>query len=170
MQLKDKYAIVYGGAGAVGSAVARAFAREGATVFLAGRTLAGVEAVARDIGGTAEAAEVDALDERAIEKHLNSIIGEVGRIDISFNAVGIRNTKLQGVALSDLDADQFSLPIATYTKAYFLTSRLAARPDQAEVRCHHDGHVQSFPGGHPDDGRGRSCDERCGGSHSRIVG
>ena len=127
MQLKDKYAIVYGGAGAVGSAVARAFAREGATVFLAGRTLAGVEAVARDIGGTAEAEEVDALDERAIEKHLNSTIDKVGRIDISFNAVGIRNTKLQGVALSDLDADQFSLPIATYTKSYFLTSRQAAR-------------------------------------------
>jgi NAD(P)-dependent dehydrogenase (short-subunit alcohol dehydrogenase family) len=127
VQLKDKYAIVYGGAGAVGSAVAKAFAREGATVFLAGRTLAGVEAVARDIGGTAEADEVDALDERAIEKHLNSIIDKVGRIDISFNAVGIRNTKLQGVALSDLDADQFSLPIATYTKSYFLTSRLAAR-------------------------------------------
>ena len=61
MQLKGKYAIVYGGAGAVGSAVARAFAREGATVFLAGRTIAGVEAIARDIGGTTEAAEVDAL-------------------------------------------------------------------------------------------------------------
>lgn len=94
MQLKSKYAIVYGGAGAVGSAVARAFAREGATVFLAGRTIAGVEAVARDIGGTTEAAEVDALDERAIEKHLKSVIDKVGRIDISFNAVGIPNTKL----------------------------------------------------------------------------
>jgi NAD(P)-dependent dehydrogenase (short-subunit alcohol dehydrogenase family) len=127
VQLKDKYAIVYGGAGAVGSAVARAFAREGATVFLAGRTLTKVEAVARDIGGTAEAAEVDALDEGAIEKHLKSVIGKVGRIDISFNAVGIPNTKLQGVALSDLDVEQFSLPIATYTKSYFLTSRLAAR-------------------------------------------
>lgn len=127
MQLKGKYAIVYGGAGAVGSAVARAFAREGATVFLAGRTIGGVEAVARDIGGTTEAAEVDALDERAIEKHLKSVIDKVGRIDISFNAVGIPNTKLQGVALSDLDVEQFSLPIATYTRSYFLTSRLAAR-------------------------------------------
>jgi NAD(P)-dependent dehydrogenase (short-subunit alcohol dehydrogenase family) len=127
VQLKGKYAIVYGGAGAVGSAVARAFVREGATVFLAGRTIAGVEAIARDIGGTIEAAEVDALDERAIEKHLKSVIDKVGRVDISFNAVGIPNTKLQGVALSDLDVKQFSLPIATYTKSYFLTSRLAAR-------------------------------------------
>lgn len=125
--LKNKYAVIYGAAGAVGSAVARAFAREGATVFLTGRTLAKVEATASDIGGTAEAAEVDAFDERAIEQHLKSIIDRVGRIDISFNAVGIRNTKLQGVALSDLDVEQFSLPIATYTRSYFLTSRLAAR-------------------------------------------
>jgi NAD(P)-dependent dehydrogenase (short-subunit alcohol dehydrogenase family) len=125
--LKNKYAVIYGAAGAVGSAVARAFAREGATVFLTGRTLAKVEATASDIDGTAEAAEVDAFDERAIEQHLKSIIDRVGRIDISFNAVGIRNTKLQGVALSDLDVEQFSLPIATYTRSYFLTSRLAAR-------------------------------------------
>jgi NAD(P)-dependent dehydrogenase (short-subunit alcohol dehydrogenase family) len=127
VQLKDKYAIVYGAAGAVGSAVARAFVREGATVFLAGRTLTKVEAVATDIGGAAEAAEVDALDERAIENHLKSMIDRVGRIDISFNAVGIPNTTLQGVALSDLDIEQFSLPIATYTRSYFLTSRHAAR-------------------------------------------
>jgi len=115
VQLKDKYAIVHGGAGAVGSAVARAFVREGVTVFLAGRPLAGVETVARDIGETTEAAEVDVLDEGVIQKHLNSIIDKVGRIDISFNAVGTRNTTQQGVALSDLDANQFSLPIATYT-------------------------------------------------------
>ncbi|WP_050478224.1 SDR family NAD(P)-dependent oxidoreductase [Herbaspirillum rhizosphaerae] len=127
MQLKDKYAIVYGAAGAVGSSVARAFARAGATVFLTGRTLAKVQAVATEIGGAAEAAEVDALDEHAIERHLKSVVDKVGRVDISFNAVGIRNTTLQGTALSNLDIEQFSLPIATYTKSYFLTSRLAAR-------------------------------------------
>jgi NAD(P)-dependent dehydrogenase (short-subunit alcohol dehydrogenase family) len=127
MKLEGKYAIIYGAAGAVGSAVARAFVREGATVFLTGRTLSGVEAVAKEIGGKVEAAEVDALDGGAIDRHLSSVIDRVGRVDISFNAVGIRNTKLQGVALTELDEDQFSLPIATYTKSYFLTSRLAAR-------------------------------------------
>lgn len=127
MQLKDKYVIVYGAAGAVGSAVARAFSRAGATVFLTGRNLAGVQAVATGIGGKAEAAEVDALDEQSIEAHLKSVIDRVGRVDVSFNAVGIRNTTLQGVALSNLDIEQFSLPIATYTRSYFLTSRVAAR-------------------------------------------
>jgi NAD(P)-dependent dehydrogenase (short-subunit alcohol dehydrogenase family) len=46
MLLEHKNAIVYGGGGSVGGAVARTFAREGAKVFLAGRTLARVEAVA----------------------------------------------------------------------------------------------------------------------------
>jgi NADP-dependent 3-hydroxy acid dehydrogenase YdfG len=80
---------------------------------MTGRTLAKVESVATDLGSAAEAAEVDALDERAIEMHLKSVIDRVGRIDISFNAVGIPNTKLQGVALSDLDVDRFSLPPRT---------------------------------------------------------
>ena len=64
--LKDKTAIVYGGGGAIGSAAARAFAREGARAHLAGRTRARLEAAARDIetiGGVAEIAELDALDE-----------------------------------------------------------------------------------------------------------
>ena len=51
MMLKDKVAVIYGAAGGIGGAVARAFAREGATVFLTGRTLAPVEVVAKDIGG-----------------------------------------------------------------------------------------------------------------------
>ncbi len=45
--LEHKNAIVYGGGGSVGGAVSRTFAREGASVFLAGRTLARVEAVAQ---------------------------------------------------------------------------------------------------------------------------
>src|ERR1700686_3434430 len=102
MMLKNKVAVIYGAGGAVGSAVARAFARQGAKLFLTGRHRAPVEAVAKEVasaGGPAEAAEIDALDERAIENHLKSMINRVGRIDISFNAVGIPNTTLQGVPL-----------------------------------------------------------------------
>jgi NAD(P)-dependent dehydrogenase (short-subunit alcohol dehydrogenase family) len=130
MILKDKVAVIYGAGGAIGSAVARAFAREGAKVFLTGRLRAPVEAVARDIvsaGGSAEAAEVDALDERAVDKHLEAVIHVAGRVDISFNAVGIPNTKIVGVPLVELAVEQFSLPIASYITSYFLTARLAAR-------------------------------------------
>jgi NAD(P)-dependent dehydrogenase (short-subunit alcohol dehydrogenase family) len=130
MMLKNKVAVIYGAGGAVGSAVARAFAREGAKLFLTGRHRKPIEAVANEVnsaGGSAEAAEVDALDEQAVDRHLQSVIDKAGRVDISFNAVGIPNTKIQGVPLVELDVEQFSLPIATYARSYFLTARLAAR-------------------------------------------
>jgi NAD(P)-dependent dehydrogenase (short-subunit alcohol dehydrogenase family) len=129
MMLQDKVAVVYGAGGAIGSAVARAFASEGAKLFLTWRHLAPVEAVAKDVvaaGGSAEAAEVDALDEQAIDQHLQSVTDKAGHLDISFNAVGIPNPKIR-VPLVELDVEQFSLPIVTYTRSYFLTARLAAR-------------------------------------------
>jgi len=130
MLLRDKVAVIYGAGGAIGGAVARAFAREGATLFLTGRRLAPVEEVAKDIvaaGGSAEAAEVDALDEQAIDRHLQSVTDTAGHLDISLNAVGVPDTELLGVPLVELEVERFSLPIAAYTRSYFLTARLAAR-------------------------------------------
>jgi NAD(P)-dependent dehydrogenase (short-subunit alcohol dehydrogenase family) len=130
MMLKDKVAVIYGAGGGVGGAVARAFALEGANLFLTGRQLAPVEVVTKEVvsaGGSAEAAEVDALDEQAVEEHLQSVIDKTGRVDISFNAVGIPNATILGLPLIELDVEQFSLPITSYTRSYFLTARLAAR-------------------------------------------
>ena len=128
--LNNKVAVVYGAGGGTGGAVARAFASEGAKVFLTGRSLAPVEVVAEDIvsaGGSTEAAEVDAIDEQAVDGHLQYVIDRAGRVDISFNAVGIANAEIVGVPLVELDVEQFSLPLTTYTTSYFLTARLAAR-------------------------------------------
>lgn len=128
--LDDKVAVVYGAGGAIGSAVARAFATEGARVFLTGRLAAPVEAVAREImaaGGVASATQVDALDEQAIDGHLDAVIASAGRVDVSFNAVGIPDADILGVALVDLDVERFARPIAAYTRSYFLTARLGAR-------------------------------------------
>jgi NAD(P)-dependent dehydrogenase (short-subunit alcohol dehydrogenase family) len=130
MLLQDKVAVIHGAGGGIGSAVARAFSAEGARVFLAGRRLAPVEALAAEIaaaGGSAEAAEVDALDERSVDEHLGSVVDTAGRVDISLDAVGIPNADILGVPLIDLDATRFSLPLTTYTTTYFLTARLAAR-------------------------------------------
>jgi NAD(P)-dependent dehydrogenase (short-subunit alcohol dehydrogenase family) len=130
MILKDRVAVIYGAGGAIGGAVARAFAAEGARTFLTGRHLAPVEAVAHDIvanGGAAEAAAVDALDEQAVDAHLQSVIDNAGRVDVSFNAVGISDPGILGVPLAELGVDQFSLPIAAYATSYFLTARLAAK-------------------------------------------
>lgn len=128
--LKGKVAVIYGGGGSIGGAVARAFAREGAALFLAGRRRAPVEAVVVDVvsaGGSAEAAEVDALDERAVDAHMQSVADKAGRVDIAFNAVGMPGTGILGVPLVQLGVEQFSLPITTYATSYFLIARAAAR-------------------------------------------
>jgi NAD(P)-dependent dehydrogenase (short-subunit alcohol dehydrogenase family) len=130
MMLKNKVAVIYGAGGAIGGAVARAFASEGARVFLTGRTMASVEAVANDIvskGQCAEAAGVDALDEEAVGKHLQFVIERAGRVDISFNAVSVPCKNVLGVPLVEMDAERFCLPITAYAKSYFLTACLAAR-------------------------------------------
>jgi len=137
--LKDKVAVIHGGAGAIGSAVARAFAQEGAQVFVTGRRPAAVEDVAASIraaGGAAHAAEVDALDEQAVDGHLRAVVDQAGRVDIAFNAAGFSNAQTLGVPLLELDLARFAAPITDYTRSYFLTARLAARymlPNKAGV-------------------------------------
>jgi NAD(P)-dependent dehydrogenase (short-subunit alcohol dehydrogenase family) len=125
MLLEGKNAVIYGAGGSIGGAVAKAFAREGARVFLAGRTQATLDAVADDIraaGGTAETAEVDALDEASVDAHADAI---EGGIDISFNVIGLND--VQGTPLADMAVADFMAPVETALRSYFLTSRAAAR-------------------------------------------
>lgn len=130
MLLEHKNAIVYGASGAIGGAVAHAFAAEGARVFLAGRTGATLETVAEKIrasGGMAEAATVDVLDEDAVEAHAAAVVQEAGSLDISFNATSLPQTGIQGTSIVNLPTAGFDLPMTTYPKANFLTARAAAR-------------------------------------------
>lgn len=128
MLLKNKIAVIYGGGGAIGGAVARAFAREGARVFLAGRTLSKLEAVARDIsaaGGAAEAAQVDALDGRAVDKHADAVAAKAGGIDVALNAVGFLH--VQGPPFAELSFEDYAHPITAYARTNFLTAKAVAR-------------------------------------------
>ena len=131
MQLNKKNAVIYGAGGAIGSTVAKAFAKEGAKVFLTGRNLASVAATAKEIvaaGGAAEAAQVDALDEGAVEEHIAAMVKKAGTIDISFNAIGpIPQPGTQGIPIAQLSVESFTAPITAYMRSYFLTARAAAR-------------------------------------------
>jgi len=130
MLLKDKVAIVYG-AGAIGGAVARAFLREGATVYLADHHDPSAKNVAgdmRNVGGKLETAEVDALDKDAVDRFVDSVVTKSGRVDISFCAVSTHVAGgEQGLRLSELTYEDFSLPIIDYTKSQFLTANAASR-------------------------------------------
>jgi NAD(P)-dependent dehydrogenase (short-subunit alcohol dehydrogenase family) len=173
MLLGNKVAVIYRAGDAVGGVVARAFAREGAGLFLNGRHRAPVETVAKEIvsaGEAAETAEVDVLDKQAVDSHLQSEIDKAGCVEISFNAIGIPNTTLQGVPLIDLAVEQFSQPIATYTRSYFLTARLATWRMVAK-RSGAIMTVTSVPSrmGYSVDGRPRPGDERRRGAHLESV-
>jgi 3-oxoacyl-[acyl-carrier protein] reductase len=126
--LDRQTAVIYGAGGAIGGAVARAFAREGARLFLAGRTLAKVRAVAEEIvvaRGTAEAAQVDALDESAVQRHLDAVAQKTGAIDILFNAIAMED--IQGTPLVDMRVEDVMHPVMVAMRTQFHTARAAAR-------------------------------------------
>ncbi|HEX2033999.1 MAG TPA: SDR family oxidoreductase [Chloroflexota bacterium] len=128
MLLEAKNAIVYGGSGSLGRAVARAFAREGARVFLAGRTLATLDEVASEIagaGGRVATAQVDALDEAAVERHAATVAEVAGGIDVSFNALS--NDDVQGTPLIEMSCADVVQPVTKAMRAQFLTTRAVAR-------------------------------------------
>ncbi len=128
MLLEGKNAVIYGGGGAIGGAVARAFAREGARVFLAGRTLESLEEVAGEIrssGGVAETAQVDALDEEAVDAYVDAVAERAGSIDVSFNLISYAD--VQGTPLVEMQLEDFERPVLTAVRTQYLTSRAAAR-------------------------------------------
>ncbi|MBL7259737.1 SDR family NAD(P)-dependent oxidoreductase [Paractinoplanes lichenicola] len=121
MMLMNKTAVVYGGSGHVGGAVARVFAREGARVFLAGRKLDELEKHAAEIGA-AGAAYVDATDRDQVEAHLDA----VGPVDVSVNAVSLHGT-VMGTPLTELDVSDFLAPVSYGLRAHFVTATASAR-------------------------------------------
>jgi 3-oxoacyl-[acyl-carrier protein] reductase len=126
--LEDKNAVIYGAGGSIGGAVARAFAREGATVHLAGRTQATLDVVADDIraaGGSAETTVLDALDERAVDEHADAIAAEAGSIDVSMNV--IQHGDVQGTAMAEMAVEDYLRPVQAAVRTTFLTARAAAR-------------------------------------------
>src|SRR5712691_7439790 len=127
MLLENKVAVIYGAGGPIGGAAARAFAREGARVFLAGRTLAKLDTVANEIrstGGTASTIVVDATDEQAVDSCVDAVVEQAGSLDISFNLISYGDIQQP---LLDISVEDFLQPITNAMRTHFLTTRAAAR-------------------------------------------
>jgi NAD(P)-dependent dehydrogenase (short-subunit alcohol dehydrogenase family) len=122
--LENKTGVIYGGGGAIGGAVARAFADAGARVYLAGRSRARLEKVANDIGGAAGVAEVDALDERAVAEHADAVAGDAGGIDIALNAVSIPYAQ---VPPFELAVEESMQPIDAFLRTNLITAKAVSR-------------------------------------------
>lgn len=125
MLLDGKTAVVYG-AGSIGGAVAKAFGAEGAQVFAGDRTGAKAEALALEIeaaGGVARGREVDALDEGSVRGFVDAVVGETGRLDVSFNLVSVGD--VQGTPLAEMGWDDFMAPVENAVRSNFLTINAA---------------------------------------------
>jgi 3-oxoacyl-[acyl-carrier protein] reductase len=128
MTLQNKNAVIYGAGGSLGGAIAKALASAGAKVFLTGRTIHSVQKIADDIntsGGNAYVDLVDALDEKAVNNHLDKVVQEAGTVDISFNATGI--DVVQNIPLVNMVADDFIRPITLMMQTRFLTAIAAGK-------------------------------------------
>ena len=128
MLLEGRNAVIYGGGGSIGSAVAEAFAREGARVHLVGRTLERLESAAgriRAIGGAAETAVVDALDADAVEAHVEAVANDFGSLDVSFNLIS--HGDVQGTPLVEMTLADFERPVVTAVRTMFITAQAGAR-------------------------------------------
>jgi NAD(P)-dependent dehydrogenase (short-subunit alcohol dehydrogenase family) len=125
MMLENKTAVIYGAGGAIGGAVARAFADVGARVYLAGRSTASLEKVARDIGDAADVAEVDALEPRAVADHADSVAADAGGIDIALNAVSF--TFVHGTPFLDVAVEDLMYPIDAFLRSNLITAQAVAR-------------------------------------------
>jgi 3-oxoacyl-[acyl-carrier protein] reductase len=126
--LDGKTAVIYGGGGSIGGAVAKAFARESARVFLAGRTQAKLDQVAEEIraaGGAAETAIVDALDEAAVDAYADAVAAEAGALDISFDLISIED--VQGTPMAEMAVEDYMRPVDIAVRSTFLSARAAAR-------------------------------------------
>lgn len=128
MLLENRNAVIYGGGGAVGGAIARAFAREGGKVHLAGRKIAPLEAVAaalRVTGAKAETAVVDALDQGAVDAYVDGVAETSGSIDVSVNVISTGD--VQGTPLVEMVVQDFERPVLNAIRTQFFTARAAAR-------------------------------------------
>jgi len=126
--LEGKNAIIYGAAGGIGRGVSHAFAREGAQVFLTGRSIEPLDALATEItdtGGSARVAVVDAFDEAAVDAHVSTVVAEAGSLDVSFNLIS--RGDVQGTALVDMTVEELMRAVDEGLRSNFITARAAAR-------------------------------------------
>ncbi|EMN3918503.1 SDR family NAD(P)-dependent oxidoreductase [Citrobacter farmeri] len=124
MLLKNKVAVIFGGSGAIGSAVARNMAREGARVYLVARGQEKLERVAHEIraaAGTVDTALIDVLDEQSMRTQIAELASRSGGFDIVVNATGFMHD--QGKEVAELTLDEFMQGIRPFLTAQFTIAK-----------------------------------------------
>lgn len=124
--LEGRVALVAGGAGGIGSAIATGLAAFGATVGVCGRTGGKAIAVAeriRDAGGQAWGTELDIRDHESVKQFVDRVIEGYGRLDVLVNSVGTHKE----APAEDYAVDDWDRVIGLNLRDAFFLSQAAAR-------------------------------------------
>jgi 3-oxoacyl-[acyl-carrier protein] reductase len=126
MRLKDKIAIVTGGASGIGKAIAERLAREGAGVVICDVDLKSAQEISdrfKEKDLNSKAFEVDVSDSSQVEKVVNNIAEEFKRIDVLVNNAGISKDSL----LIRIDPSDWDKILAVNLKGAFNFTKSTAR-------------------------------------------
>lgn len=127
MLLKDKVAVIFGGSGAIGGAVAHVMAREGAHIFLGARNQEKLDRVADDIrvaGGSVETFNIDVLDEQSTIERTAQLAQQTGGFDVVINTTGFVHN--QGKSVIELSLAEFRQGFDPFLTAQFNISKAVA--------------------------------------------
>jgi 3-oxoacyl-[acyl-carrier protein] reductase len=115
MQLKDRVALVTGAGQGIGAAIARAYAREGASVAVADVNLAAAQEIAQGIGSQAMAVACDVSRQDQVHAAVEAIEQRFGHIDILVNNAGI----IRPAMLHKLTEAQWDAVMGVHLKGSF---------------------------------------------------
>ncbi len=113
--MNNKVVLIAGGTGGIGSATAKLFAKTGAKIVLAARNREKADAIAAEInesGGEAYAVDLDVTDASSVQKMAETVVGELGRIDVLVNAFG--TGMIKGIAEAEPEKAKHVLDVNVY--------------------------------------------------------
>ena len=129
MRLKDKVALITGGAAGIGKATAQRFAEEGATVVICDVSEEAGQAVAEELGG--DFYQVDVTDREAVQAWVDNVVETHGRVDILINNAGITRDALfvkvkEGALVKQMGEDAFDMVVDVNLKGVFNCTQAVA--------------------------------------------
>lgn len=125
MRLKDKVALVIGGTSGIGEATARAFAKEGAKVLVAGRNEEKGNSIVEEIKddvGEALFVKVDTTQFDEVKQAVEKAVNEYGTLDILYNGAGIHDSYQTALDIEEEDYDKL---MAVNVKGPYLAAKAA---------------------------------------------
>jgi 3-oxoacyl-[acyl-carrier protein] reductase len=131
MRLKDKVALITGGAAGIGKATARRFIEEGAQVVICDVNKGAGEAAVRELGPQAEFYRVDVTDRQAVQVWVDGVVDKYGRVDVLINNAGVLRDNVlvrvkDGELVKQMPEAEFDLVVAVNLKGVFNCTQAVA--------------------------------------------